>query len=194
MLALHHTNPPRCVHLPASADTVGGRFHAALATGPLRYKLGFDAYQLRQNATQTIGDRDTGDGHHDRRQAEDQTMRKLKIVGWSLALTVASVAAVAAHMAVQKTMPEADAVLSESPQHIQMWFTQSPDPAISRLTLEGAGGAVGLGETEVRDDRSLVAMLPSKLGAGAYTVRWRTAGDDGHTQRGEFAFTVRAAD
>ena len=121
-------------------------------------------------------------------------MRKMKTVGWCLALVVAFVATAAAHMAVQKTMPEADAVLSESPQHIQMWFTQSPDPAISRLTLEGAGGTVALGETEVRDDRSLVAMLPSKLEAGAYTVRWRTAGDDGHTQRGEFAFTVRAAE
>ena len=57
---------PIRVDLPASADTVGGRFHAALATGPLRYKVGFDAYQLRQNATQTISDRDTGDVHHDR--------------------------------------------------------------------------------------------------------------------------------
>ncbi len=64
----HHRTPsfPIRVDLPTSADTVGGRFHAALATGPLRYKLGFDAYQLRQSATQTISDRDTGDIHHDR--------------------------------------------------------------------------------------------------------------------------------
>ena len=121
-------------------------------------------------------------------------MRTMKTVGWCLALAVAAVATGAAHMTVQKTAPEADAVLPESPHHIQVWFTQSPDPLISRLTLEGAGGAVALGETEVRGDRSLMAMLPSELGAGAYTVRWRTAGDDGHTQRGEFAFTVRAAD
>ncbi len=63
----HRTPPfPIRVDLPASADTVGGRFHAALETGPLRYKLGFDTYQLRQNATQTVSDRDTGDIHHDR--------------------------------------------------------------------------------------------------------------------------------
>ena len=64
----HHRTPPFPIRvdLPTSADTVGGRFHAALATGPLRYKLGFDAYQLRQSATQTISDRDTGDVHHDR--------------------------------------------------------------------------------------------------------------------------------
>ena len=121
-------------------------------------------------------------------------MLKMKTVGWCLVLVVASVVMAAAHMAVQKTMPEADAVLSESPHHIQMWFTQSPDPAISRLTLEATSGEVVIGETEVQDDRSLTAMLPSELGAGTYTVNWRTAGDDGHTQRGDFAFTVRAAD
>ena len=120
-------------------------------------------------------------------------MRRIKTVGWCLALVVASVAIASAHMAVQKTMPEADAVLSESPHHIQIWFTQSPDPVISRLTLEGAGGEIALGDTRVQDDKSLMAMLPSTLGAGNYTVTWRTAGDDGHTQRGDFGFTVRAA-
>lgn len=120
--------------------------------------------------------------------------RRMKRVGLFLALVAASGAA-PLHMALQKTMPEADAVLSESPGRIQMWFTQLPDPAVSRLTLEGANGQVALGDTEVvNDDKSLRAMLPSTLGAGAYTVKWRTAGDDGHIQRGEFAFTVRAAD
>ena len=57
---------PLRVDLPASSDTVGGRFHAALQAGPLRYKVGFDAYRLRQSAVQTIADRETGDVHHDR--------------------------------------------------------------------------------------------------------------------------------
>ena len=57
---------PLRVDLPASSDTVGGRFHAALRAGPLRYKVGFDAYRVRQSATQTIADRETGDVHHDR--------------------------------------------------------------------------------------------------------------------------------
>ncbi len=54
------------VDLPASARTLGGRFHAALGRGSLRYKVGFDAYRLRQDARQTISDRDTGMVHHDR--------------------------------------------------------------------------------------------------------------------------------
>ncbi len=63
-----HRTPPFAIRvdLPAAARTLGGRFHAALAGGPLRYKLGFDAYRLRQAATQTVSDRDTGMVHHDR--------------------------------------------------------------------------------------------------------------------------------
>ena len=53
------------VDLPTSSDTLGGRLHTTLTSGPLSYKLGFDAYRLQQNATQTISDRDTGQIHHD---------------------------------------------------------------------------------------------------------------------------------
>ena len=119
---------------------------------------------------------------------------KWRTVGWCLAIVAASAAAAGAHMAVRKTTPEAGAVLSESPREVRIWFTQSPDPAVSRLRLEGANGPVALGGATVQDDRSLAAALPSKLAAGTYTVHWRAAGDDGHTQRGDFAFTVRAAD
>ena len=98
-----------------------------------------------------------------------------------------------AHMRVQKTMPEDGAVLSGAPSRVQVWYTQAPDPAISQLLLEGADGAVALDETAIGDDKSLMAILPTALAGGIYTVKWRTAGDDGHTQRGDFSFTVRAA-
>ena len=114
-------------------------------------------------------------------------------VVWSLVLVVGAVVVTTAHMRVQKTMPEDGAVLTTSPHHIQVWYTQSPDPAISRLVLEGHTGEVALGDTKVEEDKSLMAMLPSELSAGEYTVKWRTAGDDGHTQRGEFTFTIRSA-
>ncbi len=117
-----------------------------------------------------------------------------RAMGWCAVLVVLSVATAVAHLRVDKTTPEADAVLAGSPQHIQVWFTQSPDPAISLLALEGANGAIELGDTMIHDDKSLMAMLPSALAPGSYTVKWRTAGNDGHAQRGDFAFTVRAAD
>jgi methionine-rich copper-binding protein CopC len=44
----------------------------------------------------------------------------------------------------------------------------------------------------IHDDKSLMATVPGPLADGAYTVTWRSAGDDGHAMRGDFAFTVRA--
>ena len=108
-------------------------------------------------------------------------------------LLVVGAVTLMAHMRVQKTMPEDGAVLSGAPSRVQVWYTQAPDPAISELLLEGADGAVALDETAIGDDKSLMAVLPTSLAGGIYTVKWRTAGDDGHTQRGDFSFTVRAA-
>ena len=108
-------------------------------------------------------------------------------------LLVVGAVTLMAHMRVQKTMPEDGAVLSGAPSRVQVWYTQAPDPAISQLLLEGADGAVALDETAIGDDKSLMAVLPTALAGGIYTVKWRTAGDDGHTQRGDFSFTVRAA-
>ena len=63
----HRTPPfPIRVDLPTSADTIGGRVHAALEAGAFRYKLGMDAYRLQQSATQTVSDRGTEQIHHNR--------------------------------------------------------------------------------------------------------------------------------
>ena len=117
-----------------------------------------------------------------------------RVLGCSSVLVMLAVATAMAHLAATKTMPDADAVVAEPPSQIQVWFTQDPDPAVSQLVLEGPAGEVELGDTTVADEKSLMAMVPSALAAGSYTVSWRTAGDDGHVRRGDFAFTVRGAD
>ena len=117
----------------------------------------------------------------------------IRVLGWSSVLVLLAVATAFAHLAATKTMPDTDAVVAESPQQIQVWFTQDPDPAVSQLSLEGPAGAVELGDTKVSDEKSLMAMVPGTLAPGSYTVSWRTAGDDGHVRRGDFGFAVRAA-
>jgi len=111
----------------------------------------------------------------------------------SSVLVLLAVVTTFAHLAVTKTMPDADAVVTKSPQTIEVWFTQDPDPAISQLSLEGPSGAVELGDTKVSDEKSLTAMVSGTLAFGSYTVSWRTAGDDGHVMRGDFLFDVYAA-
>ena len=120
--------------------------------------------------------------------------RTPRIVGWTAVLIMMAVVTVGAHLAATKSVPAADAVLVESPDHLQVWFTQDPDPAVSRLTLEGPDGAVEVGETVVTEEKSLRAAVARQLVQGEYTLKWRTAGDDGHVRRGSIAFRVSAAD
>lgn len=104
------------------------------------------------------------------------------------------VASVSAHLAATRSIPAADAVLEASPDYLQVWFTQDPDPVVSRLTLEGSDGAVEIGEAVVADGKSLWAPVSSRLMPGSYMLQWRTAGDDGHVRRGSIAFQLSAAD
>ncbi len=107
-------------------------------------------------------------------------------------VAVVAVAVVSAHMALKKSMPDEGAVLGSAPDQIQLWFTQEPDPVVSNVTLKGPSGAVKIGPTKAMAvEKSVVADVPT-LGSGTYLVGWRTAGDDGHVQRGEFSFTVQA--
>ena len=132
----------------------------------------------------------------EKRKGSDMSLKRSGLAFgcvWCL-LSVLCVTTLWAHMRVQKTMPEDGARLTSSPHHIQVWYTQLPDDAISQLLLEGVDGDISLGDTTVNEDKSLVAMVSTVLADGNYTVKWRTAGDDGHTQRGDFAFTVRSAD
>jgi methionine-rich copper-binding protein CopC len=98
-----------------------------------------------------------------------------------------------AHMKASKMEPAADSTVTASPARIQVWFTQAPDPKVSKLELLGAAGAMTLAGFHVAADKSIVATIDGALADGRYTVRWQSAGDDGHVQRGDYAFTVKRA-
>jgi methionine-rich copper-binding protein CopC len=119
-------------------------------------------------------------------------LRPYALAATTLLVAMAAAATLSAHMAFLKSTPDKDATLSESPGQVQVWFTQDPEPSVSQLTLEGPSGEVALGETKVGDEKSLVATVPATLALGNYTVKWRSAGDDGHVLRGDIAFSVRA--
>ena len=100
-------------------------------------------------------------------------------------------AAVLAHFKVAKTLPADGAVLTAPPTVVQVWFSEKPALAASALTLEGAGGAVALGRTELADERSLRAAVEGPIAPGAYKVNWLAAGSDGHVLRGSYGFTLK---
>jgi methionine-rich copper-binding protein CopC len=58
--------------------------------------------------------------------------------------------------------------------------------------MSGPSGPVTLtGFHVMASDKSIMALVGQPLPNGRYTVRWQSAGDDGHVQKGQFAFTVR---
>jgi methionine-rich copper-binding protein CopC len=112
------------------------------------------------------------------------------MLGLAAGLALTMSVTVLAHMKMARSMPAADST-GAKPAKIQIWFTQAPDKAVSRITLSGAAGDVKLGALTIGADKSMSAAVEGAMGDGAYKVAWQAAGDDGHVQKGEFSFTVR---
>lgn len=109
------------------------------------------------------------------------------------AMVAASATTVLAHMKASKMEPAANSTVT-TPARIQVWFTQAPDPKVSKLELAGPAGPVKLTGFQVTAAKSLVASVDgAPLAEGRYTARWQAAGDDGHVQKGEYGFTVKHA-
>ncbi len=110
---------------------------------------------------------------------------------FTLALAVGFTSTVVlAHLGVKKSLPAKDTTVTQSPKAIEVWFTQEPEPEKSALTLTGPSGPVTLGKLEITAEHSLRAALAAPLAAGAYTIDWKTAGDDGHVLTGKIGFRM----
>ena len=116
-----------------------------------------------------------------------------------LALLLIGVAAFVAapsaffHFELLRSSPSAKAVLTVSPAHLQLWFSQLPAAGVSTITLSQNGKHVAVSKTVITDsDKSMSADPLKPLLPGNYVIHWRGAGDDGHVQSGEIAFSVAA--
>ena len=120
-------------------------------------------------------------------------MKALRIL--TSTLTVAAcclllTAGLSAHMKVEKTEPAASAVVAAPAPHVQVFFSEAPDLAMSKLEIKGPSAKTTLTALHTMGN-SLMAMVQGDMPDGAYTVSWQTAGPDGHVQKGEFTFTVK---
>jgi len=98
------------------------------------------------------------------------------------------------HFALSRSAPAADATVG-TPDEVRLWFTQAPqDGSVGIRLVNAAGDAVATTEPTVDTESGSVFFVKpnAPLAAGGYTVSWRGVGDDGHTVRGEFGFSVRA--
>jgi copper resistance protein C len=98
------------------------------------------------------------------------------------------------HLHLVKSVPVANGTIAAAPDSIRLWFSQTPELAVTSLKVTGPSNAtVALAPLAKRDSAAVVAGVKGAMAAGAYTVTWRTMAKDGHVARGTFAFTVGTA-
>ncbi len=115
-----------------------------------------------------------------------------------LVAMLAAPARVSAHAIVLESAPAHDSVLERSPERIVLRFNARIEHALSRATLEAAGGravAVPVSAPAASAPSApahLVIALPP-LPDGAYVARYRVLAADGHITEGALRFAVRTA-
>lgn len=108
------------------------------------------------------------------------------------ALAAFPVALLARHNRLAKSVPGAAATVA-SPRSVRLWFTEKVNPKLSSIIVTAeAGTKAETGAVRGTDDpRSIAVEVTKPLATGKYSVAWRTAGDDGHSVRGTYTFTVQ---
>jgi len=99
-------------------------------------------------------------------------------------------AALDAHMKVEKSEPPNGAVVTSPQPHVQIFFSEAPDVAVSKLDIVGPSAKAKLVQLHAMGN-SLMAMVEGEMPDGTYTVSWQSAGPDGHIQKGDFSFIVK---
>jgi copper transport protein len=110
-----------------------------------------------------------------------------------LAASLALASAAQAHALLLRSVPAADAEMSQPPPAIELWFTEPLEAGFSSARLLDSTGAevdTGAALVDPADDTHLTLPV-GQLGPGIYTVAWQSLSQvDGHEWFGSFPFTV----
>ncbi len=122
--------------------------------------------------------------------------RGLLALGTLAALTAAASPAhhdAMRHLRLTASNPAKDTVLSAAPARLELWFSEAPSLKLTRVSLTGPVGLVKLGKPSLAatDKAPVVVPVGGEMPAGAYTITWRTASDDGHPVKGTIPFRVK---
>jgi methionine-rich copper-binding protein CopC len=117
--------------------------------------------------------------------------RTALVVAATTTVTVLAGARSAFHLHLVKSAPAASATVPTSPESIRLWFSQSPELAVTTVKVTGPGSAaVALAPLASGDSALVIAPVKTAMAPGSYSVAWRTMAKDGHVIRGTFSFRV----
>lgn len=125
--------------------------------------------------------------------ARSWPVRRAPLLWWVAALLFLVPGVAQAHGRLKGSTPAAGAHLSEAPRTLRLDFSEAPELTFSTIRLVASNGReVPLGALAFAPDsrRSLVVPIAGALTAGAYTILWQMAGDDGHPMRGRIEFVI----
>ncbi|TVP45414.1 MAG: copper resistance protein CopC [Gemmatimonadales bacterium] len=103
----------------------------------------------------------------------------------------------APHLRLLSSSPQADTVVGTAPAEIRLVFSEPPQMRGTTVRLVNASEelvATSSAAADPEDARQVFIRPESTLPAGSYTVMWRVIAQDGHTQRGDFDFSVGSTD
>jgi methionine-rich copper-binding protein CopC len=98
------------------------------------------------------------------------------------------------HLKLKRSFPAADTVLATGPDAVRLWLTEKADLPATKITVTSAGNAAVAIAKPTRGataDAPIEAKFTQPVGAGRYSVSWKTMSKDGHVVSGTFSFTVK---
>jgi putative copper export protein/methionine-rich copper-binding protein CopC len=118
-------------------------------------------------------------------------VRRMLLLAAALACVLAPSAA-AAHTRIERTAPADGDTARDAVREVRIRFSQGVESELTTLTLLRGGVQLATGGAVLPESsrREYVLALSDALPSGAYEVRWRTVGGDGHVLQGTFRFVV----
>jgi len=99
-------------------------------------------------------------------------------------------AAASAHATLLRTVPASGAAVERAPRQVRVVFDDTVTVGSGNAAVANATEASVEGGPPQAHGHVLVIPLRPGLGDGDYSVRWSIVSDDGHDERGVFAFAV----
>jgi putative copper export protein/methionine-rich copper-binding protein CopC len=111
----------------------------------------------------------------------------------ALLLLLGTAGSARAHIRLDRSDPGANSVVEAAPAELRLEFSGPIEARYTRVTVtapDGSTVATGSVIFVEGSDRIITVALPPVATSGTYTVRWRTAGADGHVLEGSYAFEL----
>jgi methionine-rich copper-binding protein CopC len=98
-----------------------------------------------------------------------------------------------AHAFLDHADPRVGSTVSQAPGSVRLWFTETLEPAFSRVhVLDASGKEVDANDAHVDgSDATLLTVTLPALAPGTYRVQWRVVSVDTHVTEGDYTFEIR---